>query len=89
MNRLEQIIARSEWKTKNISESLMLDFNENIIEGTMSNIFGVKKNVFYTPIVKFSGVEGIMRKLILKLLKEKKKKYKIKRTFKFWRGFYL
>ncbi|MBH71848.1 MAG: aminodeoxychorismate lyase [Pelagibacteraceae bacterium] len=79
LNRLEQIIARSEWKTKNISESLMLDFNENIIEGTMSNIFGVKKNVFYTPIVKFSGVEGIMRKLILKLLKEKKKKYKIKK----------
>ena len=79
LNRLEQIIARSEWQSKNISESIMLDFNENVIEGTMSNIFGVKKNVFYTPDIKFSGIKGIMRNKILKLLKTKKEKYKVKK----------
>ena len=79
LNRLEQIIARSEWQAKNISESIMLDFNENVIEGTMSNIFGVKKNIFYTPNIKFSGIEGIMRGVILKLLKKNKKKYMIKK----------
>ena len=78
LNRLEQIIARSEWQAKNISESIMLDFNENVIEGTMSNIFGVKKNIFYTPNIKFGGVEGIMRGVILKLLKKNKEKYVIK-----------
>ena len=79
LNRLEQIIARSEWQAKNISESIMLDFNENVIEGTMSNIFGVKKNVFYTPVTKFSGIEGIMRNEILKLLKKNEEKYKVKK----------
>ena len=79
LNRLEQIIARSEWQTKTISESIMLDLNANVIEGTMSNIFGVKKNIFYTPIIKFAGIEGIMRGIILKLLKKNKEKYIIKK----------
>ena len=78
LNRLEQIIARSEWQNKSISESIMLDLNGNVIEGTMSNIFGVKKNIFYTPNIKFAGVEGIMRGVILKLLKKNKEKYVIK-----------
>ena len=65
LNRLEQIIARSEWKTKKISESIMLDIDGNVIEGTMSNIFGVKNNIFYTPILKYGGIEGVMRKVIL------------------------
>ena len=76
---MEQIIARSEWQSKTISESIMLDSNENVIEGTMSNIFGVKKNIFYTPIIKFAGVEGVMRKVILKLLEKNKKKFVIKK----------
>ena len=79
INRLEQIIARSEWQNKSISESIMLDLNDNVIEGTMSNIFGVKKNIFYTPNIKFAGIEGIMRGVILKLLKKNKKKYIIKK----------
>jgi 4-amino-4-deoxychorismate lyase len=56
----------------------MLDLNDNAIEGTMSNIFGVKKNIFYTPNIKFAGIEGIMRGVILKLLKKNKEKYVIK-----------
>ena len=57
----------------------MLDLNANVIGGTMSNIFGVKKNIFYTPIIKFSGIKGIMRRIILKLLKKNKEKYIIKK----------
>ena len=79
INRLEQIIARSEWQSRNIAESMMLDMNNNVIEGTMSNIFGIKKNIFYTPIIENSGVERIMRRVILKLLKKNKKKYIIKK----------
>ena len=79
INRLEQIIARSEWQSRNIAESIMLDMNNNVIEGTMSNIFGIKKNIFYTPIIENSGVEGIMRGVILKLLEKNKKKNIIKK----------
>ena len=79
LNKLEQIIARLEWQSKAISESIMLDSNNNVIEGTMSNFFGVKENVFYTSTIKFAGIEGIMREVILKLLKKNKKKYIIKK----------
>ena len=79
LNRLEQIIARSEWETNKISESIMLDTDGYVIEGTMSNIFGVKKNIFYTPILEYGGIEGVMRKVILNLLKKNKEKYKIKK----------
>ena len=34
---------------KKITESIMLDFNDNVIEGTMSNIFGIKK-IFSIPL---------------------------------------
>ena len=78
LNRLEQILARSEWQNNIIAESLMMDLNNNIIEGTMSNIFGIKKNIFYTPDLLKSGVEGVMRSIIIKLLKKKKKKIIIK-----------
>ena len=37
------------------------------------------KNIFYTPIIKFAGVEGVMRKVILKLLEKNKKKFVIKK----------
>ena len=79
LNRLEQVLARSEWKARNITEGLMCDDQDHVIEGTMSNIFGVKKNIFYTPIIKLSGIKGIMRRIILKLLKKNKEKYIIKK----------
>ncbi len=65
MNRLEQVVARSEWNSSEIQEGLMLDINGNIIEGTMSNIFLVKENVLYTPTIEQCGVEGIVRNIVI------------------------
>ena len=78
LNKLEQIIARSEWTNKFISESIMLDNKNNVVEGTMSNIFGIKNNNFIVPEIKFAGIHGIMRKIIIDILKRKKEKYLIK-----------
>jgi 4-amino-4-deoxychorismate lyase len=65
MNRLEQVVARSEWNSSGIQEGLMLDINGNIIEGTMSNVFLVKENVLYTPTIEQCGVEGIVRNIVI------------------------
>jgi len=65
MNRLEQVVARSEWNSSEIQEGLMLDINGNIIEGTMSNIFLVKENILYTPTIEQCGVEGIVRNIVI------------------------
>jgi 4-amino-4-deoxychorismate lyase len=64
LNRLEQVLARSEWRNETVYEGLMLDINDQVIEGTMSNLFFVKAGVLHTPDVSNCGVAGIMRDVI-------------------------
>ena len=70
MNRLEQVMARSEWNHSDIQEGLMMDINGNVVEGTMSNLFFVKRNILYTPVIEQCGVEGILRDIVILLAKK-------------------
>lgn len=63
LNRLEQVLARAEWRDE-YAEGLMLDDAEHVIEGTMSNVFLVTAGRLHTPDVSRSGVAGIMRGLV-------------------------
>ncbi len=65
LNRLEQVMARSEWDDPDIGEGLMLDARGRVIEGTMSNIFMFQDGIIYTPDLSGCGVEGVMRGLVL------------------------
>ena len=65
LNRLEQVLARSEWDDPNITEGLVCDTQGNLIEGTMSNLFWVANGVIYTPDLSFSGVEGVIRNALI------------------------
>ena len=67
LNRLEQIIARSEWQDASIAEGIVLDQNNNVIEGTMSNLFYFIDDTLCTPDLSDCGVEGIIRKKIIGL----------------------
>ncbi|ALG68775.1 aminodeoxychorismate lyase [Beggiatoa leptomitoformis] len=67
LNRLEQVLARQEWDNTDIAEGLMLDTADNIIEGTMTNLFIVKGKNIYTPDVTQAGIAGVMRRAILTL----------------------
>ncbi|MCW8955763.1 MAG: aminodeoxychorismate lyase [Gammaproteobacteria bacterium] len=67
LNRLDNVLARNEWDDPAIAEGLMLDDRGMVIEGTMSNVFGVKAGVLYTPDVKRAGVAGVVRDEILDL----------------------
>ena len=67
MNRLEQGMARAEWTDPSIQEGIMLDVNQQVIEGTMTNLFYVKDGVIYTSLLTQSGVAGIMRGIIIEL----------------------
>ena len=81
LNRLEQVLARSEWQDdENVVEGLMADEQGNIIEGTMSNIFYVSDNTLFTPDLSQCGVEGIIRNLILAYASMKKLKYTVKKV---------
>lgn len=70
LNRLEQVLARSEWTSDDIAEGLMQDEHGHVIEGTMTNIFWVKSNQLMTPELSYSGVNGVMKQQILKLAKQ-------------------
>ncbi len=71
LNRLENVMARNEWsshsKQTDIIDGLMLNANQHVIEGCMSNLFAVKNNELLTPDLSLSGVDGIMRQAIIDL----------------------
>lgn len=72
LNRLEQVLARREWRDEMVHEGLMFDMNERVIEGTQSNLFLVRKGQLFTPDLRQSGVAGVMRGLVIDLAKELK-----------------
>lgn len=65
LNRLEQVLARSEWEDVGTAEGLMLDVRGNVIEGTMTNLFFIEGGALVTPDLSGAGVAGIMRGLLL------------------------
>ena len=67
LNRLEQILASSEWDDDEIIDGIMLDKDEHVVEGTLSNLFWVSGGNLFTPDLTDCGVEGIMRHLVLGL----------------------
>ena len=67
LNRLEQVMARAEWDDPDIAEGLMLDQEQRLIEGTMSNVFIVNGRELLTPELSNCGVAGVMRSVILDL----------------------
>ena len=77
MNRLEQVLIVNELnKHSKISDLAVMSVKKNIIETLSSNIFFVEEKqkalVFETPCIESCGIEGVMRKNIIKFLKQKK-----------------
>ncbi len=64
LNRLEQVLARSEW-TGGEAEGLMRDTEGYVIEGTMSNVFAVVRGTLLTPELSQCGVAGVMRAQVI------------------------
>jgi len=70
LNRLENVIARNEFAAlKGVSyiDGLMLNDESMVIEGTMSNLFAVCGDLLITPDLKRSGINGVMRDVIIEL----------------------
>ncbi len=65
LNRLEQVLGRSEWDDETVFEGLMLDTDTRLICGTMSNVFITTQTVLITPAITRCGVSGIMRQQVI------------------------
>lgn len=64
LNRLENILARMEWRDEDIFDGVLLDQQGGVIECTMSNIFARFDKVLVTPDLSECGVAGITRQRI-------------------------
>ena len=65
LNRLEQVLARNEWRDPSFSEGLMRDVSGRVIEGVFSNLFLVRDGVLLTAELSRCGVAGVMRAEVL------------------------
>ena len=65
LNRLENVLAASEWDDRTIAEGVLLDQNGNVVCGTRSNLFMRRGDVLATPDLSHCGVSGVMREWVL------------------------
>ncbi len=78
LNRLEQVLAASELNNTGFDDGLMLACNyhplekeqRKLIEAVSANVFWVKNNRLYTPLIDRCGVDGTIRQQIMALTKK-------------------
>ncbi|MEW8507700.1 MAG: aminodeoxychorismate lyase [Candidatus Thiodiazotropha sp.] len=70
LNRLEQVLARSECKDAQLDECLMLDERGQVICGSQSNLFSIRQGTLYTPDLSYSGIAGVVRELVIEFAGE-------------------
>lgn len=66
LNRLEQVLAQSEWREGDADEGLMLDTEGEVVCATSANVFVVRDGALVTPDLRFCGVQGVMRARVIK-----------------------
>lgn len=71
LNRLEQVMARSEWNDPTIQEGILLDREDHVITGIRSNLFLVSGGLILTPRLDRCGVRGVMRAAVLAAFRER------------------
>jgi 4-amino-4-deoxychorismate lyase len=70
LNRLEQVLAQQEWSDASIAEGLMLDHEGELVCATAANVFVVQAGELKTPDLRFCGVRGIMRDVVIRTARQ-------------------
>ena len=70
LNFLNNVLAKIEAKKAGAYEAVMLNFRGRLTEGTISNLFFVRKGKLCTPSVSCGILDGITRGLIIELAKK-------------------
>jgi 4-amino-4-deoxychorismate lyase len=64
LNRLENVLARSEWHEPDVAEGLLGDRHGNVVEGVACNLFVVHGDELSTPRLDRCGVVGAQRERV-------------------------
>lgn len=62
-------LAKHEASEKNYDDALMLDYNNNIAEGSSGNFFGIKDDILYTPTAD-CFLDGLTRQTIIEIAEQ-------------------
>ena len=65
LNRLEQVLARAEWRDADSDEALMCDGEDRVVSAIAANLFVLLGGRWLTPSVERCGVAGIAREWLL------------------------
>jgi 4-amino-4-deoxychorismate lyase len=65
LNRLEQVLARAEWRDARIHDGVMLDTEGQVACATAGNVFALVDGRWCTPPVQRRGVAGVARAWML------------------------
>lgn len=65
LNRLENVLAASEWQDRDTPEGVLSDISGHVISGTRSNLFMLRGNILYTPNLAHCGVAGVQRDRVM------------------------
>jgi 4-amino-4-deoxychorismate lyase len=66
LNRLEQVLARSEWNDADIAEGLMCDADDRVVCATAANLFLVRAGELITAPLHRCGVAGVTREWLMR-----------------------
>lgn len=64
-NRLEQVFCAQEVQQSAYKELVFLNHDGLVIEGSCSNLFMIKGDTLYTPVLNRSGVNGVVRRWVI------------------------
>ena len=70
LNYLQNIFSRNEAISKGAGESLFISSDDFILEGSVSNIFLIKKETVFTPSLDFNILPGVQRAEVIKICSE-------------------
>lgn len=70
-NSIIYILSSIYAKEQNLSDVLLLNANNEVVELTSSNVFFKKGEKFYTPHISCGCLEGIMRKNVIRIMQER------------------
>ena len=65
LNRLEQVLIKSQLLADGFQDWLVMDTDRHIIESSMANLFFFNGDKWYTPVLSSSGVAGVMRERVI------------------------
>jgi branched-chain amino acid aminotransferase len=69
-NYLQYVMAAMWAKENKLNDALILNSNNNIADATIANVFVIQDGIIKTPALTEACVSGVMRKFLLKRLKE-------------------